>query len=187
MTTPQRPNVRMAATAERVARASARFTHALQLVQQVEADCGTSTTGERVHTSGVSDPTSQQALARLGAQEWREDLRDHLDDWVHTSDLFLSRVEDAIHWATSRLGLPVAPLAPVVLCSGEGYDGRELPWTPHSQDPRNGWHDPNCRDIATLRAGQQLKVCDRCLKRVESWRARNGLPALATLPARGAA
>ena len=109
------------------------------------------------HTSGVSDPTSAQAMARLGAQEWREDLRDHLDDWVHTSDLFLSRVEDAIHWATSLLGLPVAPLAPVVLCSGEGYDGRELPWTPHSQDPRNGWHDPNCRDIATLRAGQQLK------------------------------
>lgn len=180
-------NARMLATAERMARSSSRYTHAVRLVTQAEALADTMTTpGERVHTSGVSNPTEAQALARAAADEWRQSLRDHLDDWVNTSDLFADRIEEAARWASSRLGLPLTPLPDVVLCSGEGYSGRDLPWRPHGQDPLNGWHDPTCREVAIVRDGVQLRVCRRCLRRLEPWLARQGLPpVIVREPARG--
>lgn len=179
-----RPNARMIHGAERINRAAPRLSHALELLGQVRTAALDGTQGEQVHTSQISRPTEAQALARYEASTMIEELRDHLDDWINTTDLFVAHIEDAVAWSHRRLGTTPAPLAVVVMCTGEGYEGRELPWRPHDSDPRNGWHDPVCRDIADVRNGQQLKVCPRCLRRLEAWRARNGLPPLATVPAK---
>ncbi len=57
-------------------------------------------------------------------------------------------------------------------CDGNArqYQGHKLPWTEHSRDPRNGWQDPTCRDIA-----HKHGLCERCLVRMNRWRLRNEL------------
>jgi hypothetical protein len=59
------------------------------------------------------------------------------------------------------------------LCDGVArhYQGHEITWVPNSHDPQGGWMDPLCRDIAGKHG-----ICDRCLTRMNRWRARNDLP-----------
>jgi len=173
------PNRRMIDAAHVVTSHTAgRFTLALELLGRVHqcADGVAAEQAERVSTSGVTSP---------------EDLRDHLNDWTHTTDLFAREIEDVIAWANMMLGQEALPLAVKRLCDGEGYEGRELAWVPNSRDPQNGWHDATCRDLTTTigqgREAVHVKVCARCLVRMNRWRERNGLAPIGVQPASVAA
>lgn len=62
-------------------------------------------------------------------------------------------------------------LAHVPRCDGRGLEGSELPYTPYSQDPRNGWHRADCSDAA-----DNSGLCPACRVREARWRRENGLP-----------
>ena len=170
-------NRRMMDVAHNITSHSARrVTELVDLLGQVrDAADETTSTADKVHTSGTTSPTERIAMRRYQANSTLEDLRDHLDDWCHTHDLLARFVDDGIAWCHKVLGTTPPPLTVVHLCDGKakGYDGHQLPWLPASHAPGNGWHDATCRDIAG-----PLGLCERCQKRMNRWRVRNGLDPL---------
>jgi hypothetical protein len=119
--------------------------------------------GEHVPVTSVEAAVMRSSLIR----DHREEIRDRLDGLIMGRESFE-------RWLR---GLIPAELLKVVpeLCDGKakGYDGHQLVWVPSSRDPRNGWHNPACREIANA-----LGVCDTCRRRMNHWRTRNGLQAL---------
>ena len=174
------PNARIYAAAKRAEQFAPRFTEALKMITQVLSCADETSSAEKVHTSGVTSSTESVALRRYEATSWREDLRDHLDDWLNTTDLFAKFIEDVIAWSHRTLGTSPAALTVVTLCDGKakGYDGHQLPWVSHSRDPLNGWHDPNCREIADATG-----LCPRCKVRMNRWRTEHGMEPVAVMPA----
>lgn len=57
----------------------------------------------------------------------------------------------------------------VPLCNGKGYEGSDVPWTPYSRDPDNGWYDPLCANGANSSG-----VCNGCQIRERRWRMAHG-------------
>lgn len=102
-------------------------------------------------------------IARCLDPECASELNDRHDGWcveVHQFDKFLRMI-----------GGDVARSVPEP-CDGSsrGYEGHQLVWTKQSHDPRNGWHDPTCREIAG-----EIGLCDTCRRRMNHWRGRHGL------------
>lgn len=181
MTRTAQPNRRMIDAAHLVTHHQAqRFTLALQMLGQVQAAADERSQSEKVHTSGTTSSVERIAMTRYEARTRLEDMRDHLDDWLNTTDLFGKAVEDVIAWCHRMLGTTPPPLAVVQLCDGKakGYDGHELAWVANSHNPANGWHDPTCREIAG-----PLGVCDACRLRMNRWRTRNGLTPIGVVAA----
>jgi hypothetical protein len=175
------PNRRMIDAAHVITTHTAgRFTLALELLGRVHQCADGCAAEEKVNTSGISSPVEREVMIRYEARTRTEDMRDHLQDWLHTSDLFAKEIEGIIGWAYKMLGMEPEGVAVKRLCDGEGYEGRELAWVPMSRDPHNGWHDATCRDLTTTigqgRDAMHVKVCARCLVRMNRWRERNGLP-----------
>jgi hypothetical protein len=125
------------------------------------ATCGTAT-AELTSVERAAD-------ARYRLRSIREEIRDDL--------LALELRADALG-KLCRETLGYRAPAPA-LCDGRSFAGAELPWTPHSHDPRNGWHDAACRDAA-----DDSGLCPKCRVRERRWRDRNGLePRAANAPA----
>lgn len=141
---------------------------------------------ERVHTSGISDPTANAAANALHANNEQTDADTHRTDWLNTCRMFAQRIEEGITDAHKRLGTSPEPLTIVHLCGDQdrakSYDGRQLAWVPMSRNADNGWHDATCRDIAG-----PTGLCPRCLVRLNRWRERHGLALIDVQPTRVAA
>lgn len=118
-----------------------------------------------------------RTTAELTGPERHAEIRLHLEsarDYITgTLEAAPANLRDALEAMDHALGLR-APAPPEAYCStGSGREGADLPWTPHSRDPRNGWADPTCRELAAAgRAG----LCAACSQREDAWRRRSGLP-----------
>lgn len=122
---------------------------------------------EDEHGPGEHVPvTSVEAAVMRGfsMRDQREEIRDRLDGLVMARESF----ERFLRGIIGADALKVVP----ELCDGKakGYDGHQLAWVPSLRDPRNGWHDPSCRQIAG-----PTGLCDACRLRMNRWRTRNGL------------
>lgn len=127
------------------------------------------TDGYKSTASGASDgtpgggdgrPTEAAMLARYELTSRREAIRDRLRtiaDEVNGLDHDLQRA--------SRYRTPADVKAESPRCSAHGMAGADVPYTPHSRDPRNGWSDPTCHDMPT----KGSSLCERCLKRHDRW------------------
>lgn len=130
------------------------------------------------HGSGVSDPVFVAALP--GINGYCDDVRARLDREQLRDDI------GAI-WTTARdMRNMVRRLASPhhegqALCDGRNYSGFDIPWTPHSRDPRNGWGDPTCREGAG-----RSKLCPACLVRMNRWRTEHDLERISDAEERAA-
>jgi hypothetical protein len=125
--------------------------------------------GDQVRVSGIGPRSTVEAamMARHNLTGAREQMRDD----IATLE---TMVADFVHMLRSTLGDRVPRYIPEP-CDGKarGYEGHELPWTPHSRDPHNGWHDPACRDAA-----DESGLCTRCKPRMNRWRREHGFGAI---------
>lgn len=116
--------------------------------------------------SGIGSTTESTALRCLAsaddyaARAEREQLRDD----IRTVEALARDLRNFVARIGPQRGLSAR------LCDGRGYEGWEVPWTPHGQESANGWADPTCRDGAGPRG-----LCPACLKRMNRWRARRGM------------
>lgn len=117
---------------------------------------------------------SQPEAFMLRRYHWasaREDLRDAIE---------------AIELAVQHLhGVVVGILGhrdDVRICDGRHLEGADVPWTPYSREPDNGWFDPMCANVADATG-----LCPGCRLRNRRWRLANDLEPLQTLRGEDAA
>lgn len=108
-------------------------------------------------------------FARHALTSERERIRDD-------AEAIVTMVGDFVRSLRRTLGDRVPRTIPE-LCDGKakGYEGHQLPYTPHSRDPQNGWHRPECRDAADASG-----LCPPCLQRMERWRREHGYAPVST-------
>lgn len=117
--------------------------------------------------SGVSDPTFAAALP--GINGYRDDYQAKMDREQLRDDITaIWHLARDVRNLVTRLANPNREAQ--ALCDGRGYSGFDIPWTPHSRDPHNGWSDPTCRDGAG-----RSKLCPACLIRMNRWRTEHDL------------
>lgn len=122
--------------------------------------------------NGISRPTEHAALAftsgdgpraRADREQMRDDIATH-DDMARATRTLFERLAGVVPEAAR-------------LCDGRELAGWQVPWTPDSRDPANGWSDPTCRNGAGRRG-----LCPACLIRHNRWRIEHGLDPLSDAP-----
>ena len=105
-----------------------------------------------------------------------EGVRDRRAELHNRKARLVAAIDDYNRWLRTLINpdeLRTIPELCGQLGRVRGYDGYDQGWKPHDRDPRNGWHDPLCHDIAGPHG-----LCDRCLPRMNRWRLAHGLTAI---------
>lgn len=118
----------------------------------------------------ICTPVSLTATERAADKMWqmrskREQIRDDIRCIEETVASLSKTLRETIG---TRLNHTVQR------CDGRPYEGSELPYTPHSRDPRNGWYKPECADAA-----DSSGMCPACRVRCDRWRREQDMPPLA--------
>ena len=131
--------------------------------------------GWPTQTMGDGTPrgTNESTIVERHAQARQEIARrrQQIEADAGTITEHISRALDHCREAKGHRA-PKAPEQPTTatFCTPVGREGADLPYEPYSRDPRNGWADSTCRDLAA-----RGPLCEACSIRERRWRLANNL------------